>query len=436
MDIVVTHQFADLDALASLVAAQRLYDGAVALRNSQVGELTQRYLALHKDALPLRKPSEVDPASVETAVAVDSRKHSRLEEFADHLAAADRVVVYDHHPPSSGDIAADEAHVEPVGACVTLLCERLREREVELSDREATLMLLGLYADTGRLSFESTTARDVEAGAFLLRRGARLPVVNRYLREQYELDERKLLAELMFNIRDVEVGAATVELAVAEMDGYVEGASSVVQHLVDMEGPEAMLAVLGFEGGSRVQLIARSRVNYVDVSQIAEAFGGGGHPSAAAAYCKGQTVEEVVAKLEEILASTQMDPTVVRDLMTAPVETISRDLSLEQCRQRLDRWGVSGAPVMRDEDLEGIVSRRDIDRAAAGDRLDLPVSSHMSQEPVTVGPDLSLEDALETMTERDIGRLPVLEEGRVVGIVSRTDILACLYGQSEPTAAG
>lgn len=439
MDIVVTHKFADLDALASLVAARRLYDGAAALRNAQVSELSQRYLALHKDALPLTAADDVDPSSVETAIVVDSRKHSRLDEFTDHLEAADRVVVYDHHPPSADDIPADEVHVEPVGACVTLLSEELRARDIELTDREATLMLLGLYADTGRLSFESTTARDVEAGAHLLRSGAKLPVVNRYLRDQYELEERKLLAELMFNTRDLDIGSATVSLAVVEIDDYVEGASSVVQHLVDMDGPEAMFAVLGFEGGSRVQLIARSRVAYIDVSEVAEQFGGGGHPSAAAAYCKDKTLEEVEAELTAMLESMEMDPTVVRDLMTSPVETIPREMSLEEAKERFERWEVTGAPVIEEGEVDGIVSRRDIERAEQGDRLELPVSSHMSQEPVTVAPDLSLEDALEMMTERDIGRLPILEDGRLIGIVSRSDLLDSMYGneaaadQSEPT---
>ncbi len=427
MDIVVTHQHADLDALASLVAASRLFDGAVALRNAQVSELSQRYLALHKDSLPLRPPAEVDADEVETAVVVDSRKRGRLAEFVDHLEAADRRIVYDHHPPSDDDIDAEEVHVEPVGACATLLCEEIRQRDVELTDREATLMLLGIYADTGRLSYESTTARDVEAAGFLLRRGAHLPLVNRYLRDQLDLEERKLLSELMFNARDVDVGAASVRVAVATIDGYVEGAADVVQHVMQLDAPEAMFAVLGFKGGRRVQLIARSRVAYVDVSEIAEAFGGGGHPSAAAAACKGMSVEEVEAKLEEVLRGVEMNPTIVRDLMSSPVETIPRDMSLGECRERLTHWGVTGAPVMRDSEIEGIVSRRDVERAAEEDRLELPVSSHMSHEPVTIAPDASLEAALERMTERDIGRLPVVADGRLVGIVTRTDLLEHLY---------
>lgn len=431
MDIVVTHEFADLDALASLVGAGRLYDGAVALRNSQVSEWSQRYLALHKDSLSLRPASEVDPSEVETAVVVDTRKQGRLSEFADHLEAAERTVIYDHHPPSEDDIPGDEVHVEPVGACVTLFCEELDSRDIELSDREATLMLLGVYADTGRLSYESTTARDVEAAGFLLRRGAHLPLVNRYLREQFDVDERKLFSELMVDARDLEVGAASLRVASATVDGYVEGASGVVQHLMEMDAPEAMFAVLGFDGGERVQLIARSRVSYIDVSEVATEFGGGGHPAAAAAVCKDMTVEEVEEVLEEVLREVEMDPTVVRDLMSSPVETIPRDLELGECRERLELWGVTGAPVMRNGELEGIVSRRDVDRAAEGGRLELPVSSHMSHEPVTIGPDESLEDALEEMTDRDIGRLPVVEDGRVMGIVTRTDILERLYGGDE-----
>ena len=360
---------------------------------------------------------------------VDSRKRSRLSEFSEFLEAADRVVVYDHHPASEDDIEADEAYVEPVGACATLLSEHLRRSERSVTEREATLMMLGIYADTGRLSFSSTTARDVEAAGYLMRQGARLPVVNRYLRDQFDLGQRKLLSELMFNDRELDVGAATITVARAELDGYVKGSADVVEHLMEMGGHEAMFAILGFKGGRRIQLIGRSRVPYVDVGEILGEFGGGGHPGAAGATCKDTTVAEVCEQLEQVLAAAEMNPTRVRDLMTSPVETVERDITLGECLELFDHWEISGAPVLKEGRLDGIVSRRDIRRAERQGKLDLPVSSHMSHEPVTVGPDESLEAALEMMTEGNFGRLPVYSGDKMVGIVTRTDILDRLYSE-------
>mgnify|MGYP006310366945 CR=1 FL=1 len=97
----------------------------------------------------------------------------------------------------------------------------------------------------------------------------------------------------------------------------------------------------------------------------------------------------------------------------------------------LEKWNYTGAPVFRDGELEGILSVRDIERAAEGNNLDLPVSSHMSHGATTIPADEPLEDALEVLTAKDVGRLPVCEDGRVVGIVTRTDLIAHLYGDGD-----
>ena len=114
--------------------------------------------------------------------------------------------------------------------------------------------------------------------------------------------------------------------------------------------------------------------------------------------------------------------------MTAPVHTVERDLSLRECREKLEHWEISGAPVVVScGEVEGVVSRRDIEGAARDDDLDLPVAARMSHEVCSIDSEASLEEALRMMTEHDIGRLPVMEEGRLVGIVSRTDVRANLY---------
>ena len=428
MDVIVTHASADLDAVASLIGANRLYEEAVCLKNTQVSKLTQRYVSLHRDMLPLTSPKEIDLDAVGTVIVVDNRKQSRLSEFTEIIDAAERVVVYDHHRPSGEDIRADEVHVEPVGACATLLCEAIDERDIELDAREATLMLLGIYADTGRLSFSSTTARDVEAAAYLLRKGAKLSVVNRYLRGQFTRDQRRLLTELLTDERILDVSAAEITLAIADAEEYVEGASEVVEYVMEMSGAEAMFAIVDFDDGKRIQVIGRSRVPYVDVGEILTEFGGGGHPGAAGATFKDSTSDEVADRLESVLREADIDPTTVRDLMSSPVHIVDRDISLADCRAKFDHWDISGAPVVTDGEIEGIISRRDIRRAERQHKLELPVSSHMSHEAVTVEPDMSLESALELMTEDEIGRLPILDDGRLVGIVTRTDILDRLYG--------
>jgi tRNA nucleotidyltransferase (CCA-adding enzyme) len=76
----------------------------------------------------------------------------------------------------------------------------------------------------------------------------------------------------------------------------------------------------------------------------------------------------------------------------------------------------------------GIVSRRDVAAAEKQGKLDRTVAGRMTRAVISIGPDAPLEDALARMEEHDVGRLPVIEDGRLLGILTRTDVLRALYG--------
>ena len=101
------------------------------------------------------------------------RQSSRIGAFA---AVAERegveLHIYDHHPLGPGDLRGTVECVEPVGATVTVLVHLFMARGIVPTAEEATLMMLGLYEDTGSLLFPSTTVKDLQAAAFLLEHGA------------------------------------------------------------------------------------------------------------------------------------------------------------------------------------------------------------------------------------------------------------------------
>lgn len=427
--VVITHHNADLDALASLLAAAKLLD-ATPLRGRSISPYVQRFLALHKDHFPLTWYHEVDPEEVQTVIVVDVRDRRRLSEYEPLLERASEIIVFDHHPMSEHDLSPNSEQVEPVGACVTLLCERLAAERTEVSEAEATVMLLGLYADTGRLSFSNTSPRDVDVAAWLLRQGANLSVVNRYLQEEFSQEQQRLMVALLESCREHSVDAVEVAIAGARAEKFVHGAAAVVQRVMQMGGHDAIVGVIEFEGGKRVQAIGRAQVPYVDMGQVlAEVGTGGGHAAAAACTIKKSSLEAVVAQVEQVLARAELRPTRVRDMMSSPVLTVEHDQSLESVAALLARQRIRGAPVMREGRLCGMISARDLDRARKQEAdLSLPVSAMMSHEVVTIAADEPLEDALEEMTRADIGRLPVLDaQGALIGLLSRTDLLARLY---------
>jgi len=128
----------------------------------------------------------------------------------------------------------------------------------------------------------------------------------------------------------------------------------------------------------------------------------------------------------------------VKDLMSQPVVTIEPSDSCQEAVARMHRARVRHLPVVnREEDLVGVVTDRDLRHhlfsphvfkqlgATSVDVLlrAVPVSAIMSTDVVSVAADDDLAEAARTMLEDKVGSLPVVDRGRVVGILTETDML-------------
>ena len=138
----------------------------------------------------------------------------------------------------------------------------------------------------------------------------------------------------------------------------------------------------------------------------------------------------------------------VRHRMTSPALTVGPDMPVMDALQYMKERNVRRLPVVDDEGrLLGIVSEKDLLRAAPSDATTLSifevtyllnrltVGRVMTRDVITVTEDTPLELAALTMADRHLGGLPVVEGGRVIGIITETDILfgfAELLGASEP----
>ncbi|PSF35447.1 hypothetical protein C7H19_16845 [Aphanothece hegewaldii CCALA 016] len=118
--------------------------------------------------------------------------------------------------------------------------------------------------------------------------------------------------------------------------------------------------------------------------------------------------------------------------MSSPVRTIRPETTIEQAQRILFRYGHSGLSVVSETDqLVGIISRRDLDLALHHGFSDAPVKAYMTRNLKTITPDTPLSNIEALMVTYDLGRLPVVENGQLVGIVTRTDVLRELYQERE-----
>ncbi|MBM4142974.1 MAG: CBS domain-containing protein [Lentisphaerae bacterium] len=114
-----------------------------------------------------------------------------------------------------------------------------------------------------------------------------------------------------------------------------------------------------------------------------------------------------------------------RDIMTTTLVTAKKDMLLTECIDLLLRWHISGMPVVDEEGrLLGLMTEHDIlNFAFSGDAGDTTVEEGMNRDVVTFTPDTDVEQIVNTFAARRIRRAPIVEGGKVVGIVSRRDIL-------------
>jgi tRNA nucleotidyltransferase (CCA-adding enzyme) len=113
-----------------------------------------------------------------------------------------------------------------------------------------------------------------------------------------------------------------------------------------------------------------------------------------------------------------------RSLMSSPVRTVRPETTIAAAHHLLLRYGHSGLVVMDELGRAvGVISRQDLGIALHHGFGDAPVLGHMATDLKTIAPDTPLSEIETLLVTHDIGRLPVLAQGKLVGIVTRTDVL-------------
>jgi tRNA nucleotidyltransferase (CCA-adding enzyme) len=433
--LITSHETTDFDGLASCVALQRLLPGSVIGLSGGFAFNVHQYLALHSDRFRTQRCQDLDLSEVDLLAVTDVRKRSRLGHVESVIQRAVdsprsvRILVWDHHPASPDDLHADEEHVQPVGSVTTLLVEELRARGVTIDREEATLFSLGIHEDTGSLVYARSNSRDAMALAWLLGQGAQPALMQRFLKPPLDTLGRQLLVRVIDAVQDVPRFGASIGVSALETKEVPASLAEVSTEAFRVLPHDALFCVYRLPKG-KVHIVGRAQANTVPVGAILEPVGGGGHAGAGSAVIRGARLEEVVSRLHASIDSCCRQPQVVRDLMSSPVRTVEPDTPLPELASSLREWGHTGAPVVEDGKLVGMISRRDVERAQREGRGTLAVKSCMAHRVRSIGPDAPLSEALAQMQAHNIGRLPVLEHSRIIGILSREDVLGYLYEES------
>ena len=422
MDIILTHERTDFDGLASLLGAYLLEQHLTPVLPRQLNRNVEAFVTLYGVELPFLDPRDLTGEPIESVCLVDTQSMTSLKGMVSDL----KVRIIDHHPLRN-DVPEDwETIIREIGATTTIFVSAIQERDIPLTPIQATLLLLGIYEDTGSLTYTRTTAEDIFAAGILVEKGAILSIVTDYINHPLSLEQQKIYEDLRACAESQIIHGHNLVIAQADATDLDEELSSLAHKLRDLLDPDALFILLTTSSG--VQVIARSTDDHIDVSEILSAFeGGGGHPRAAAALINNVSIDDIHQNLVKILPQYVKPAVRAKDIMSRDPQTLSPDTPVKEAAEMMIRFGYEGYPIVEDGEIVGLLTRRAVDRALAHE-LKLTAASLMEAGNIRVFTSDSIEQIQYVMTESGWGQIPVVSSRskKIVGIVTRTDLIKIL----------
>ena len=427
MRIITTHKNVDFDALASMMAATVLYPEAIPVMPNSLHPNVRRFLAVHKNVFDSRSIREIDFGQITTMIVVDTCRWNRLEADCRSLAKQEiNIHLWDHHP-DTGDIEANWCCQKLMGATVTLLLGEIQSQRLPITPISATLFLAGIYEDTGNLSFPSTRAEDALSAGFLLQEGADLSIVAEYLRPAYGKTQKAILFKMLDSSNSFTIGSVKASICKVDIDGHVTNLAVVVDMYREIINADVAFGIFTLKKNGHSIVIGRGREGASNIGSIMRTLGGGGHPEAGSAMVKSTGPDHIEEMIRERIGNYQRADFSIADLMSFPVFPVAPEMSMHHAYQVMMERRCTGLPVIDEDRLVGIISKRDFGKRLKEKDWQKPVKAFMRRDVVTITSGESAEDAVRLITRNDIGRLPVIDKGRVIGIVTRTDLMNYFY---------
>ncbi len=431
MEIIATHLSSDFDSFAGMVAAKKIYPRAQIILPNAINQNVRKFITLYEDELPpLLDSRRVDFLKVDRVIIIDTRLASRLGPVKEALDNKNiEVIIYDHHQKTSRDLKAAHDYSRVAGASTSILVNIIKAKKIYISPLDATLFTIGIYEDTGSFTYPSTTPDDLKAASFLLERGSNLFVISKFLNLSLTENQHNLLEKLIMNCKKINVNETEVLLSQAKMPDFVEGLSVLTRKLSQIEDVNIVICWAKMKG--KVYAVARSDDKKVDVSEILKVVGGGGHPQAASAVINDADFKKIEDKLLGSLKKNIKKPMLAKDIMSYPVRLMKEDASISQVDKILRKYGHSGIPIVNNAGgLVGIITRKDVDKAISHGLSHAPVKGFKSHSVVKAGANTSIGEVQNLMMENGIGRIPITDKNKIIGIITRKDILRFLHGRS------
>ena len=423
MDIAFGHTNMDFDCFGSLILIKRLFPDYRLVRSNRIHPAAQNIFDFYEGYFDFLAPKDISGNRIDNIIIVDTCTASRVSEYFTHIRNSNPAIrIFDHHYLERCDILGAQVEGGRFGANTSVLGKMAMERGITLESEEATIALTAIYADTGKFIYESVTRDDYEVAAWLVDMGASLRLVKSFLETVREDEQIAVLNQLRPEAHSIQ--GNVILLSYLELEENVSGLAAIVEKIMDIQNPDAYFAVFAIPKENTILLIARSQKKKIDLHALLSAYGGGGHQLAASARITGRDGKKFFGEFYQFLSYALEPAVAVKDIMTKNVFTIHETTSLMEASMFLERVDLTACPVVDKEgSVSGFISLRDIMKGRKHGKMQAPVKAYMSTPLISAGSNVTLREIERTFYKNKIGHLPILEDGKLIGIVTRWDYL-------------
>jgi tRNA nucleotidyltransferase (CCA-adding enzyme) len=415
----------DFDCLGSLILVKKIFPDYRLVRSSHINPAVRNLFDFYESYFDFIIPTDLTNEKIDNIIIVDTCQAERVAEYLKCIRNSDpSILIFDHHDTAQCNILEARLLGGKAGANTSCLGKIAMEKGIVLEPEEATIALAGIYADTGKLIYENVSRSDYEVSAWLLDMGASLKLVKSFL-DIVKEDEQIEVMNRILQVNSVKIiRGHAILLSYLELDENVSGLAAVVEKVMDVENPDAYFAVFFIRKTKTVLLIARSQRPAIDLHLMLYPYGGGGHQAAASAQIKNTEgplfFEEFISSLEKSLAPAVK----AGDIMTKEVAVINESKTLLEASRMMEELNHSGMPVLdAGGALKGFIALKDIMKGRKAGAMNAPVTAYMTKPAVSAPGNITMREVERVFFKYHISHLPIVNEGKLSGIISRWDFL-------------
>lgn len=420
--LIVPHSESDFDTIAASIGLSYILEPSLILipdkKSKSVYEFIKKYFSKFEKITTKDIKEEIFEI-----ILVDNQYFYRTELPEEYKKLP--LQIYDHHPLSK-ECENGKKHIKPYGSTSTIITEIIKRKKIKIPKTVATLLLCGIYEDTGYLSFPTTMEKDLEMAAYLFKIGGDIETVSKYVKNSLEPAQIKLLQELIEKTKVLEVNKFQVGIVNHRLEKFIPDFSLVLNHLIQAMGIDAVFFILGLKDHSLV--IGRSKTKKFSILNIIKKLNGSGHISAASAKVQAD-IYTTTTKIKELITDLEESPIIAEKIMFYPLITIGEGRTISDAQMLLTRYNINTLPVInKSGKITGLITRQIVDKTKYHKLENSKVTNFMIYDFKTINKNSNIEEIKEIIIGDNQKFLPVTDKKmHPVGGITRKELMRAVF---------